>query len=250
MRRRVAARTRPVAVQGVGSLESSMLTKPRYFITPAIFARFLSCTANRYRVVYILLAGTLLLAWQVRAKEQIDQVNDLMRQLQSQDATTRGSAVEALKKIGPDAKDAVPALIAALKDQDFFVRISAIEALEKIGEAAIPALIAAFKDQEAFVRIAVVATLGEIRPKSKDVIPVLLAALKDRNEGVRRAAVEAMGSFGTDEVPILIAALKGQDTNCSGPQKLDSDFETVYSPERGRYPCKNIAHLNLSSRPA
>lgn len=37
---------------------------------------------------------------------------------------------------------------------------------------------------------------------------------------------------------------------CSGPQKLDSDFETVYSPERGRCPCKNIAHSNLSSRPA
>lgn len=35
---------------------------------------------------------------------------------------------------------------------------------------------------------------------------------------------------------------------CSGPVKLDSDFETVYSPERGRYPCKNIVHSNLSSR--
>ena len=44
----------------------------------------------------------------------------------------RGDAVEALGRIGPDAKMAVPALNELLKDANESVRKAAAEALEKI----------------------------------------------------------------------------------------------------------------------
>ncbi len=61
----------------------------------------------------------------------------------------RRIAAFALGKIGPAAKEAVPALIAALKDEDKDVRVYAASALGHIGPAAkeaVPALEAAARD--------------------------------------------------------------------------------------------------------
>src|SRR5215510_2655829 len=95
-----------------------------------------SLAAITCSAIYILFAAVLLLGFQVKAQEKADQINYLIKQLRSQDASVRSSAASALWKIGPEAKEAVPALITALKDQDANVRISAASALGRIGPGA------------------------------------------------------------------------------------------------------------------
>ena len=58
--------------------------------------------------------------------------------LKEKDERMRYLAAFALGKIGPAAKEAVPALIAALKDKVSNVRSFAARALSKIGPATVP----------------------------------------------------------------------------------------------------------------
>ena len=51
-----------------------------------------------------------------------ESVADLIDQLKSQNPDVRREAAQALGKLGPEAKDAVPALANALKDKNLFVR--------------------------------------------------------------------------------------------------------------------------------
>ena len=162
-------------------------------------------------MICIFFIAAWLLVWQVKAQTQASQVVDFVRQLQSQNVDVRLSAVKALARIGPEAKEAVPALIAALKDKDDGVRSFAAEALGRIGKEAVPALIVALKDQNAGVRNSAVYTLGRIGPEAKEVVPALIAALKDKDDGVRSFAAEALGRIGKEAVPALIAALKDQN---------------------------------------
>jgi hypothetical protein len=74
-------------------------------------------------------------------------VSQWIEALKDKDKGTRIAAAFALGKIGPAAKDAVPALIEALKDKDRDVRSTAAQALSGIGpaaKAAVPALTEAF----------------------------------------------------------------------------------------------------------
>jgi hypothetical protein len=74
-------------------------------------AAHLCLAAISYRVTCIFFAATFLLVWRVEAQETSSQINDLVQQLQSQEAHVRYSAAAALGEIGPGAKEAVPALI-------------------------------------------------------------------------------------------------------------------------------------------
>src|SRR5262249_30913902 len=71
-----------------------------------------------------------------------------VERLKSPDAKKRVEAAQAIEKIGPAAKDAVPALIQTLKDNDPDVREGAARALGEIGPGAkdaVPALVDALK---------------------------------------------------------------------------------------------------------
>jgi HEAT repeat protein len=66
----------------------------------------------------------------------------------SRDARSRARAAEALGKLGPRAKDAVPALVAALDDDAPLVQLMAADALGRVGpdaRAAVPRLVAGLK---------------------------------------------------------------------------------------------------------
>jgi chaperonin GroL len=188
-----------------------------------------------YGIICTLFIITIVLAPQAQAQHTVarrivlqtqvpftaSQVDDLIRQLQSQDVKVRSEAASTLVLIGPKAKDAVPALIAALKDQHANVRSPAAAALGGIGpkaKDAVPALIATLQDQDEHVRSAAADALGGIGPDAKDAVPTLIAALKDQNAYVRRSAAGALFRIGPDAkdaVPTLIAALedKGQHPN-------------------------------------
>ena len=142
-------------------------------------------------------------------------IQNLISALRSENSSIRQRAAEALGKIGPEAKAAVPGLIEALKDEA--VRWKAGEALGKIGpgaKAAVPALIEALKDEKEYIRREVVEALGKIGPGAKAAVPALIKALKDEKEYIRKEVVEALGKIGPAAkaaVPALIKALKEED---------------------------------------
>src|SRR5260370_33673977 len=63
-------------------------------------------------------------------------LTEWVARLKSADVIERWIATEAVGKIGPAAKTAVPALAEGLKDKESVVRIGAAESLGRIGPAA------------------------------------------------------------------------------------------------------------------
>ena len=137
--------------------------------------------------------------------------------------------VRALAKIGPPA---VPALIKALKNGKKKIRAHAAEALGKIGpkaRAAVPALVQELRNQgdgkdtiainigeNAFFRYPgprsrAATALGQIGPEAKAAVPALAQVLKDDDSSIRTAAARALGNIGTAAVPALLKALQNDD---------------------------------------
>ena len=130
---------------------------------------------------------------------------------QMDDGPIRLIAAEALGRIGPEAKAAVPDLIAALDGPDSRVRCEAVRALGAIGPDSAPAIpnlvrqlvrgqpeLAAEWSKDALVGIGVAA------------VPPLLEVLRNDDPDVRVVAIETLGKFGAKAVPAhsnLIAAL-------------------------------------------
>ncbi len=115
----------------------------------------------------------------------------------------RWPILQALGKLGPAAKEAVPVLMEVLQNQvlhDFLgVRREAAETLGKIGpeaRAAVPALIKALGDKDWTVRSHAAGALGEIDLDSWDtVVSALKDARNDDNESVREAARRALAKI-------------------------------------------------------
>jgi HEAT repeat protein len=101
----------------------------------------LRLSAFSLKATCVLFATALLLVGNGKAQEKADRIDDLIKQLHSSDFLTRDSAVVALEQIGPGA---VPALVVALKDQNAGVRSDAAKLLWRMGpkaKEAVPALI-------------------------------------------------------------------------------------------------------------
>ncbi len=140
-----------------------------------------------------------------------------IQRLKSKDWREQRSAAAALEKLGPAAKDAVPALIQALKDKNWAVRSRAAEALEQVWPAdkkAVPALTRALKDEIAWVRTRAAGALGRMGPEARQAVPQLIQATQDKDIEVAQRAVWALGRVGSaadDTVSALIRALGDTD---------------------------------------
>src|SRR5205807_656106 len=89
-------------------------------------------------------------------------------------AAVRAETADALRRIGPDAKAAVPALAGALKDTDVTVQRLAARALGAIGPGAkdaVPALIAGLNNSDSAGECLL--ALGAIGPDAKEALPAL-----------------------------------------------------------------------------
>ena len=106
-------------------------------------------------------------------------LSHLITAVRDGDSARRAKAARAIGRIGPAAKDAIPALFAAIKDPDELVSRSTIEAVYAVGPAAkdaIPTLVAALKDPNRFVHGIAALALAQIGPEAKDAVPALVTA--------------------------------------------------------------------------
>jgi HEAT repeat protein len=135
----------------------------------------------------------------------------------------RKTAAEALRDIGPPAREALPELSAALKDEAYSVRLEAAKALWTVGRQVHPA-VAVFADFKADEedRYHAVAALGSIlqeaarssRPRDpavREAIASRARAVKDKDNWIRAAAVEALGRAGPEARGALAEAQRSED---------------------------------------
>jgi HEAT repeat protein len=140
------------------------------------------------------------------------------------DPHVRSVAAKALGQIGPAAKAAVPKLNTILNSKltNSSGRIEALQALARMGAEARPVhetLVSLLKDQDEHVRWLAAKVLGKIGPPAAAAMPALIAALKDEDDEVREHAAEALGDIGPSApqaaaaVIALTAVLKDPKAN-------------------------------------
>ena len=143
----------------------------------------------------------------LEAVEAAPAVDVLAAALKDPDPATRTAAAESLRRIGADARDAVPALREALEDvaAPAATRVQAALALGNIGGPALPAvpeLTAALAPANPpQVRRAAAATLGRLGKGAAEAAGPLGKVLVDRagsDVELRRAAAAALDGLGPD----------------------------------------------------
>ena len=142
-----------------------------------------------------------------------------IERLKSDDAKVRWQAANALRTMGPRAKNAVGALAETLGDTHDSMRQVAAEALGNIGPpaaGATGALVVALKDEKYWVRRDVARALGKIGPGAGKATKALIEALRDDNDLVRRFAAEALAAIGRparEVIDALEAMLKDKEVS-------------------------------------
>ncbi len=140
----------------------------------------------------------------------------LVKLLDDPMAATRRHAIEALGRIGPAARAALPALKKAeTADADASVRHAAATALrqmnldqeveESLGEASdqVRELIQSLVGDDDESSLAAAKTLGGLNLQAKEAIPALVLTLRNESPRRREAAARALGRMGLLAEPFL-----------------------------------------------
>jgi hypothetical protein len=144
-----------------------------------------------------------------------DQLSKLVRDLQDPDGAKREEAAKALGRLGPKAKDAVPALLGTYGDQRLTVWGAASASIRQIGAAAVPSLVDALqRTPNPNLRFVIIESLlKEMGPAAKDAVPILVAALRvpptedDPLCFNAASALVAIDPGRPEIVPVLVQAL-------------------------------------------
>ncbi|MGF1579981.1 MAG: HEAT repeat domain-containing protein [Gemmataceae bacterium] len=118
------------------------------------------------------------------------------------------------RELGQAAAEAVPTLTEALESESASVRQAAAEALAEMGPAsqsAVAALVVLLADWHPKVRECAALSLAGVGPSAEVAIPPLIQLLTDKDELVREAAVKALGRIGPASVPALLEILRTRD---------------------------------------
>jgi HEAT repeat protein len=141
-------------------------------------------------------------------------IQQLIDQLKK-DGSSRHEAANALGKLGPKAKSAIPALIEALQEKDDQVLQAVAAALGAIGKDALQPLMEALKSENPRVRAGAVFALGKLSSEAQAAAPALSKLLSSDNDfRVRRWTARALGEIGAgarDAVPVLLKVWKDPD---------------------------------------
>jgi HEAT repeat protein len=127
--------------------------------------------------------------------------------------STRGSALEALKNIGPEG---LPAIENALGDSDAQVRDYAIALLGSYGRAGVPPL-ASFLDQPWTPSTTrAVDILGELGPRALPALDALeRTAVRSPDQTTRRLAIDALAKIGPPAYSVVVRLANDPDPQTS-----------------------------------
>ncbi len=127
--------------------------------------------------------------------------------LEGPDPLMRFAAINAVGKIGPEAREGIPALIEMIRqtrNSDKKMIVACNKALLAMGKEIVPHMISLLKDDDWEMRRGAAWTLGMLGPDAKDAIPVLTKALNEPNPNVRAMAAESLKKIkGEDTKPEL-----------------------------------------------
>jgi HEAT repeat protein len=163
-------------------------------------------------------------------------VPGLIKALEMKEVRPRAAAI--LARLGPGAKEAVPALIRAAQCTDPLARHEALLALGAIGpaaKAAVPAAVKALQDLDPNVRYTACYALGKIGPPAQAAKAPLQEILGDADPFLGLVAAWALARIAPDcsdtapkAVPLLVRALEDPEATvrleaatslrCLGPQ--------------------------------
>ena len=139
-----------------------------------------------------------------------DAVPALVDMLLDEKGELRHLAALALGNVGPEAEGAAPALLRVVyTTQDFMLYTSAAIALGRIGPAVLPQLAHDLKTDRVLRALDV---LGHLNADGAR--PLVVEALRNKDRGVRRKAVNLIwvnGLGSESAVPLLVKELKGGD---------------------------------------
>jgi HEAT repeat protein len=142
-------------------------------------------------------------------------IPDLIAAMKGPDSRVRAEAARALGGIGPDAVPAIPELVRVLmRGRPGQATQWSQTSLAEIGAAAIPALLEVLRNNDPDARGAAMETLGMLKTKAAAELPQLIAGLNDPSPRVRAAAAQAVVEVGPESAAViaaLAAALKDQD---------------------------------------
>jgi HEAT repeat protein len=143
----------------------------------------------------------------------------IIKALESDDS--EAMAVAVIRRLGPKAKDAVPALALELNDSSGDYRREVCFAIAAVGpdaKAAVPALIKALEDAEPQVRHSATYALGKIGPGAMDAVPSLQKSMAGEDPFLKIASVWALVHIQPKDlklqvlaVPLLAKALDESD---------------------------------------
>jgi HEAT repeat protein len=135
----------------------------------------------------------------IGAKADATAVAAAVAALGDADPQVKMAAEYAVGKIGPAAKDALPALRQLAGSDDELVKLSSVWAMLQIGtmndeqlKMALPMLGTALSNQREFVRVEAAMSLGKLGKSAAAALPALEKALQDPSPSVRAAAAEAI----------------------------------------------------------
>lgn len=119
--------------------------------------------------------------------------------LKDADAGVRASAAESLGSFRAEPAATAAALGGALGDGDVSVRARAAQSLARLGplaKDAVPALVRALQnDQSSVVRLELIDALAAVKPPSPEAVAALTAALNDQNRKVRKQAAAGLAKI-------------------------------------------------------
>jgi HEAT repeat protein len=151
---------------------------------------------NRCPILLVCIA--ILFAGCSRKQEVVYQgkpLSEWIEMLEGTNPTAKLSAVNAVGKIGPEAKEAIPALIEMIRqtrNHDRKTLLGCNHALLAMGKEIVPYMISLLKDDEWEMRRGAAWILGKVGPDAKAAVPALTEALKDPNPAVQKKAAEAL----------------------------------------------------------
>jgi HEAT repeat protein len=171
------------------------------------------------------------LLWEI-AKDKVA-VNALCVGLRAKDTQIQLEAVLAIREIGPDAEQAIPALVDTFgSPTSEETRSHAEKALARFGRRSLPALLSALGHQDWRIRMHAASTLGLMPDNVECSLPSLVGLLEDPSPLVRRKAARSIGSFESRAalaVPNLRRALRDDEVRGYAAVALGDIGPAAYS---------------------